>query len=152
MPRLTDEKWEELESKYHTGQYTKLELSKLFNVSRAAINKRIGDVEPKFKDMVTSISAYKSELSKESYTQVTAVETEIEKRTKHILLFETSALKNQQKANKLLEEADKLNDVEAHSRITQRNKETVLGKDKTTEINNVNAQHNEEKTINVTYS
>jgi len=63
-----------------------------------------------------------------------------DERTKHLIYFQNSALKNQKYANAAIEtDNDDLNKLEMHSRITQRNKETVLGKDKTAEINNTNA-------------
>ena len=51
------------------------------------------------------------------------------------------------KPNELLEFAEDLNDVDAHSRITARNKETVLGKAPETIINNANLQQTEETKI-----
>ena len=90
-----------------------------------------------------------AELHQGSYKEVTAVTKAIDKRTKHILLFENSTLENQRKANIAISKMkdDDINEkslhtLEAHSRITQRNKETVLGKDKTTEISNTNAVQN----------
>lgn len=159
MARLTADQWESLEADFHTGQYSKNELSKKYNVSHTSVNKRLKGVEPKHKEKVSTISAMKAELSLESFKEVSAVETAIEKRTKHILLFENSALENQRKANlaiaKIKDESideKSLYTLEAHSRITQRNKETVLGKDKTVELNNTNAQQNNEtKVIQVEY-
>ena len=43
----------------------------------------------------------------------------------------------------MLEMSDKIADVEAHSRITARNKETIFGKEPQTIINNTNAQQTE---------
>ena len=66
-----------------------------------------------------------------------------DERTKHLIYFQNSALKNQKYANAAIEtDSDDLSKLEMHSRITQRNKETVLGKDKTAEINNTNASLN----------
>jgi len=45
---------------------------------------------------------------------------------------------------------DDLNILETHSRITQRNKDTVLGKEPSTKIENTNAQQNN-KVIKVEY-
>jgi len=62
-------------------------------------------------------------------------------RSQHIRLFANSALQNQRYANNAMKEkSTDMNTLEAHSRITQRNKDTVLGKEKSTEITNVNAQ------------
>lgn len=64
-------------------------------------------------------------------------------KAKSITLFQNSALKNQKKANELLELTDDMKDIESHARITKTNKETVLGKEIDTIINNTNAQANE---------
>ncbi len=81
---------------------------------------------------------------------VTILDEVADERIRHLTLFQNSAARNQVAANKVLkviedkEKADEkdLYSLDAHSRITQRNKETVLGKDKTTEINNTNAVQN----------
>lgn len=149
MARLTDDQWESLEADWHTGQYSKNELSKRYNISHTSVNKRLKGVEPKHLEKVSTISTMKAELAKESFKEVSAVETAIDERTKHLVLFNNSALENQRKANLAINSIkdDKVDEkslysLEAHSRITQRNKETVLGKDKTTEINNTNATQN----------
>ncbi|WP_169753507.1 hypothetical protein [Campylobacter mucosalis] len=56
---------------------------------------------------------------------------------------------NQKKADELLEIATEISEVEAHSRITARNKETVLGKEPTTQINNINAQQNQSANLDL---
>ena len=63
-------------------------------------------------------------------------------KAKSITLFQNSALKNQKKANELLELTDDMKDIESHARITKTNKETVLGKEIDTIINNTNATQN----------
>ena len=45
-----------------------------------------------------------------------------------LAFFKQTAVKNQIMANRLLKEARDLSDIELHSRITARNKETILGK------------------------
>lgn len=66
-----------------------------------------------------------------------------DEKTKHLLYFQNAALRNQKKADEMLEMSDRIADVEAHSRITARNKETVLGKEPQTIINNTNTQQTE---------
>ena len=63
-------------------------------------------------------------------------------KAKALSLFQDSALRNQKKANDILVLADDMKDVESHARITKTNKETVLGKDPETVINNANVQEN----------
>ena len=74
-------------------------------------------------------------------TAVAVHEELYSERTKYIEFFKKSALVNQKKANAMLEMSDKLSELESHSKITQRNKETVLGKDASQNIN-VNTQTN----------
>ena len=141
MARLTDDQRELILADFHTGQYTQQSLGEKYNTSHVTIGKIVKGLEPKHKDKVTTISAMTAELNQESYKEVTAVTKAIDKRTKHILLFENSALENQRKANlaigsikdKKVDEKS-LYSLDAHSRITQRNKETILGKDKTADV------------------
>ena len=63
-------------------------------------------------------------------------------KAKALSLFQDSALRNQKKANDILEMTDDMKDIESHARITKTNKETVLGKDPETVINNANVQEN----------
>ena len=158
MARLTDDQRELVLADFHTGELTNRELGKKYNTSHVTIGKIVKGLIPKHKEKVTTISMMTAELHQESYQEVTAVTKAIDKRTKHLMLFENSALENQRKANLAIASIKdkKIDDknlysLETHSRITQRNKETVLGKDKTTEINNTNAQKTEVKTIDVTY-
>jgi predicted DNA-binding protein YlxM (UPF0122 family) len=80
-------------------------------------------------------------------TELSVVNEIVDERTKHLTLFNNAAIRNQNLANIIIEEKNKkkgedgltLYDVESHSRITSRNKETVLGKspDTAIQINNV---------------
>ncbi len=142
MARLTDNQRELILADFHTGQYTLRDLGFKYKTSHVTIGKLVKGIEPKHTEKVNTISTMTAELHQESLQEVNAVTKEIDKRTKHILLFETSALKNQKKANDLLDGMDKIHEIEAHARTTQKNKETVLGKDKTVELNNTNAQQN----------
>ena len=154
MARLTDDQRELILADFHTGQYTQQALGEKYNTSHVTIGKIVKGLEPKHKDKVTTISTMTAELHRESYKEVTAVTKAIDRRTQHILLFENSALENQRKANLAISkiEDEKINEknlysLDAHSKITQRNKETVLGKDKTVELNNVNTQQNNSLSI-----
>ena len=72
-------------------------------------------------------------------------------KAKSLLLFQNSALRNQQKANEILDITDDIKDLEAHARITKTNKETVLGKDPDMIINNTNALQNNNLTLDDFY-
>ena len=160
MARLTDDERESLLADYHTGQFTQRQLSKRYGVSTATVNKLTKGVEPKHEHRVNTIATMKAELAEESEQERDAVHLAIEEKTKHLILFDSSALKNQKMANKALDSleegereptVDDLQDIEAHSRITQRNKDTVIGKEPITKIENVNAQQNN-RVIRVEYS
>lgn len=80
-------------------------------------------------------------LAKKETLKETALEVHneiVNERTKHLLFFQNSALRNQKKANEALEDCGKMQDIESHSRLTKNNKETVLGKDIDTVISNQN--------------
>ena len=142
MARLTDDQRELILADFHTGQYTIRQLASMHKIGKTTISNITKGIKPKHKDKVDTIVAVKTELYEESGHEVDAVNREIEERTKHLVLFQTSAARNQVAANKVLkkiedkekaEEKD-LYSLDAHSRITQRNKETVLGKDKTVDV------------------
>lgn len=72
-------------------------------------------------------------------------------KAKALLLFQNSALRNQQKANEILDITDDIKDLEAHARLTKTNKETVLGKDPDMIINNTNALQSNNLTLDDFY-
>lgn len=77
-----------------------------------------------------------------SETTIAVLDEVANERAKDEKFFRHWAIVSQNKANELLEMASDLSDIEIHSRITARNKETVLGKDPQAIIqnNNTNAQ------------
>ena len=146
MPRLNDAQREAILNQYHIGK-SQYQLAKDFNVSPATINKMCKGIPPRLKDKVNEQVKVHRALGLESESQVKAFDKEVNDRIRHLALFNHSALENQRKANLAIDKIDdkkidekNLHSLEAHSRITQRNKETVLGKDKTVEISNTNAQ------------
>lgn len=140
MVRLTKLEKELIIADFHTGIYSNNEIAKKYNTSHTTINKMVKELTPKNKSLVSSQIADKVALSQQSFKEVSAVETAVETKTKHIIFFTNSALKNQGLANKKLIDAISINDLEAHSRLTSRNKDTVLGKEPTTSIENNNGQ------------
>ncbi|WP_180378717.1 hypothetical protein [Campylobacter concisus] len=93
--------------------------------------------------LVNTAIATNRALEGKSQIEVNSIERIVDERTKHLLYFQNAALRNQKIADEMLEMSDKIADVEAHSRITARNKETIFGKEPQTIINNTNAQQNE---------
>lgn len=137
MARLTDETRAKIVDDFHLGKSQNW-LATQYEVSPATINKLCKGLIPKYKDKVNTVSAIKSEILQESEYLVNTFDKEVNARTQHLLLFQNSALKNQNKANELLELTDDMKDIESHARITKTNKETVLGKEIDTIINNTN--------------
>jgi DNA-binding XRE family transcriptional regulator len=149
MARLTDETRAKILDEFHIGK-SQNQLAFEYEVSPATINKLCKGITPKYKEKVNIASAIKSEVLQESKFLSECFDKEVNTRTQHLLLFQNSALKNQQKANELLDLTDDMKDIESHARITKTNKETVLGKDPETVINNANVQQNNQPTqINI---
>lgn len=151
MARLTDETRAKILDEFHLGK-SQNQLALEYEVSPATINKLCKGLIPKYKDKVNAVSAIKSEVLQESKFLSECFDKEVNKRTQHLLLFQRSALKNQQKANEILDLTDDIKDLESHARLTKLNKETVLGKDPDMIINNTNAtQVNNNKSIDDFY-
>lgn len=143
MGKITDEIKEKILADFHTGAYTARQLGDKYKVSHVTIVKITKGLVPKNKEKVTALIAIKSELAEQNYQEVTSVNEVVDEATKHLIFFKNAALRNQKKADEMLEMSDTISDIEAHSRITARNKETVLGKEPQTIINNTNAQQTE---------
>jgi len=129
MARLTDEQREHIIADFHTGVYSNNELAKKYNTSHTTINKIVKGLEAKNASIVSSQISAQTHLSTQSFKEVSAVETAVNDRTKHLIYFQDSALENQLRGNELLKSATEMKDVLAHSTLTGKNKETVLGKD-----------------------
>nr|DAV17561.1 MAG TPA: L20 Mitochondrial ribosomal protein subunit L20 [Caudoviricetes sp.] len=141
--KITDEIKEKILADFHTGAYTARQLGDKYGVSHVTIIKITKGLTPKNKEKVTTLIAIKSELAEQNYQEVTSVNEVVDEATKHLIFFKNAALRNQKKADEMLEMCDRITDVEAHSRITARNKETIFGKEPQTIINNTNAQQNQ---------
>jgi len=150
MGRLKQEDKEMILADFHTGHFNQRKLANKYKVSTATINKLTKGLKPKHIDKVNTTVAINKELSKESEQEVNAVNSVINERTKHEIYFLKSALKNQQLANSKIDSKSNLSELETHSRITSKNKDTVLGKEPKTVVNNTNAQQNvENKNIKI---
>ncbi|MBE0469581.1 MAG: hypothetical protein IBX55_08775 [Methyloprofundus sp.] len=67
-------------------------------------------------------------------TSVAVIDKLVEERTQYINFFKNSAIKNQQIANRMLDEAETMGEIMQHSTTTAKNRDTVLGKAPTTAI------------------
>lgn len=141
MAKITEDLKQRILAQFHIGKSQNW-LATEYEVSPATINKICKGLTPKYKEKVNTVSAIQSEVLQESEYLSEYFDKEVNKRTQHLLLFQNSALRNQQKANEILDITDDIKDLEAHARLTKTNKETVLGKDPDMIINNSNSLQN----------
>ncbi|MBE3610500.1 hypothetical protein [Campylobacter californiensis] len=139
MAKITEQIKDQIRAEYKSGA-SKKSLSIKYEVSIGAVFKICKDVSQENSELVKQQVAINTALSTQSETEVKAFHEIVKEQTKHLIFFQNRALANQKKADELLEYAEDLADVEAHSRITARNKDVVCGKEPSTLINNTNAQ------------
>ena len=133
------EKWERARAYFESGQYTLAQINQKTGISISKISekaKREKWEKGKNADYIAAKTTIAEKKGKERENVISILDEIADEKTKHLLYFQNSAIKNQQKANELLESTDSLADLDAHSRITARNKETVLGKEPVTQITN----------------
>lgn len=133
------EKWERARAYFESGQYTLAQINQKTGISISKISekaKREKWEKGKNADYIAAKTTIAEKKGKERENIISVLDEIADEKTKHLLYFQNSAIKNQQKANELLESTDSLADLDAHSRITARNKETVLGKEPATQITN----------------
>lgn len=111
MARLTDEDRENILALFHTGEYSNNDIAKKYNTSHTTINKITKNLTPKHKDKVSTLVSIKSELAKESFKEVKAVETLVEEKTKHLKLINDNATKLAQKINVMTDEVCEAKDI-----------------------------------------
>jgi hypothetical protein len=143
MAKITDETQELILTEHKTGKFSQRELAKRYKLGLGTINKICKGVEQSLKDTIAKGTQYNTELATLSEVERATVKDVVSDNVKALMFFSNSAIKNQNLADKILAESKNLNDLETHSRITARNKETVLGKEPQTVINNTNAQQNQ---------
>ena len=141
MARLTDKKRDDIRNALIIGK-SQYSVSQDFEVSSSTVNKifKTIDKDEFLAKEVKAEIAIKSKVLTKNESLVKAFDDEVKEKTRHLLYFQDSALKNQRKANSALEIAEKMSDIESHARLTSKNKETVLGKEpeiiNNTQINN----------------
>jgi hypothetical protein len=139
MARLTDEMRERIVNLWRCGE-SQNSLAKRFPVSVATINKLCKGVPQDNAEIVNAQVQINQLLSQKVNTEVNAINQMVEEKTVLGKFFRDSAVKNQHLSNNKIDDLNSsgdglsLNDLEAHSRITARNKETVLGKSPDTAI------------------
>ena len=146
MGKLTDKIKEQIIADYKAG-ISQNQLAKSYKLSPATINKLCKNIPQENIEIVNTLVntaiATNRALEGKSQIEVNSIERIVDEKTRHLLYFQNAALRNQKKADEMLEMSDRIADVEAHSRITARNKETIFGKEPQTIINNTNAQQTE---------
>lgn len=144
--KLTDKIKEQIIADYKAG-ISQNQLAKSYKLSPATINKLCKNIPQENIEIVNTLVntaiATNRALEGKSQIEVNSIERIVDEKTRHLLYFQNAALRNQKKADEMLEMSDRIADVEAHSRITARNKETIFGKEPQTIINNTNAQQTE---------
>lgn len=154
----TESQWEKAKAYYEAGMSLS-QIKDKTNIARNTISQRAKREQwehSKNSDYIEAkikVETQKGTILEQSGTVALNIADDIAlDKAKSITLFQNSALKNQKKANELLELTDDMKDIESHARITKTNKETVLGKEIDTIINNTNAtQVNNEKVYKVVY-
>lgn len=155
MARLTDEDRENILADWHTGQFTQSQLGRKYKTTHVTIGKITKDIEPKFKDLVTTQIAIDTQLAGESYKEVTAVREIVTEKTKHLQFLHNITIKN---VSTMAEKIDKNMTIYDHKTV----QDTVHKAGQTLgvieqfapkmEVTNMNAQQNKEtKVITVKY-
>jgi predicted DNA-binding protein YlxM (UPF0122 family) len=153
----TESQWEKARAYYEAGMSLS-QIKDKTNIARNTISQRAKREQwehSKNSDYIEAkikVETQKGTILEQSGTVALNIADDIAlDKAKSITLFQNSALKNQKKANELLELTDDMKDIESHARITKTNKETVLGKEIDTIINNTNAQQNNENKLVVEF-
>ena len=128
MAKITDETQELILAEHKTGKFSQRELAKRYKLGLGTINKICKGVEQSLKSTIAKGTEYLTELSDLNEYEREAVTQAVSDNARAIIFFKQTAIKNQIMANRLLNEASDLSDIELHGRITARNKETMLGK------------------------
>lgn len=140
------EKWERTRAYFESGQYTLSQISEKVGISKSKISERAKKEQwerGKNADYIEAKKTIAATKGNEKGMTVAILDEIADEKTRHLLYFQNAALRNQKIADEMLEMSDRIADVEAHSRITARNKETIFGKEPQTIINNTNAQQTE---------
>ena len=144
MARLNDEQRAKIMAEFHAGK-SQNELAKRYEVSPATINKLCKGVEPKNVEKVNTLTRINTELAEQSEYEVNAIHSEVEERTRHVMFFNSAAVKNVSEAMK--KDCTSQFEYRARAETILKGRETVLGKTPDTAIQINNAV--EAPTLNV---
>ena len=149
----TESQWEKARAYYEAGM-TLSQIKDKTNIARNTISQRAKREQwehsknSEYIEAKIKVESQKGTILEQSGSVALNIADDIAfNKAKALTLFQDSALRNQKKANDMLDLTDDMKDIESHARITKTNKEIVLGKDPETVINNANVQEN--KTIQI---
>jgi len=118
VARLTDNDRENILADWNTGQFSHSELGKKYNTSHVTIGKLCKGVAPKLQDKVTAEVAIRTALAEATPKEVTAFETIVNEKTKHLQFLHNATLKNiSVMAKKLNEDASVKDHLDAQNAI-----------------------------------
>ena len=144
----TESQWEKAKAYYEAGM-TLSQIKDKTNIARNTISQRAKREQwehsknSEYIEAKIKVESQKGTILEQSGSVALNIADDIAfNKAKALTLFQDSALRNQKKANDMLDLTDDMKDIESHARITKTNKETVLGKDPETVINNANVQEN----------
>ena len=144
----TESQWEKAKAYYEAGM-TLSQIKDKTSIARNTISQRAKREQwehsknSEYIEAKIKVESQKGTILEQSGSVALNIADDIAfNKAKALTLFQDSALRNQKKANDMLDLTDDMKDIESHARITKTNKETVLGKDPETVINNANVQEN----------
>ncbi len=149
----SDSQWEKAKAYYEAGMSLS-QIKDKTNIARNTISQRAKKEQwehsknSEYIEAKIKVETQKGTILERSGTVALNIADDIAiDKAKHLLFFQNSAIKGQQKANEMLDFVDDMKDLLAYANLTKTNKETVLGKDPETVINNANVQQSNETTI-----
>lgn len=148
MARLSDAQWQVIRAEYESSDSTSLrDLAKKHGVDVSNLSRRSkkegwtqGKTQHLVDKKVNAIKALHETTQQTQHLNATeqmAIDVRVNEALEAEKIFINSAKYNQELANSLLGSAGELSMqvIESHSRLTARNKETVLGKQPDTQVN-----------------
>lgn len=151
MAKLTPQQWELARADYEVKGLSIREIAKHYDVNASTVSRqakkddwkqsKTQHLVDKKVNAIMQLHQTQQQMQQLNAIEQQAIDNEVALRLARENLFVDSALRNQKRANELLEMADDLAQLNQHSQITARNKETVLGKNPETaiQINNQNS-------------
>jgi hypothetical protein len=128
-------------AEWRTGAYSYQQLADRNGISKAKVGQLCKGIDKDLSAIVDAKVQYLCGLQNEDRRIVDAVDDVADERTKHIMFFNSAALRNVQEA--MSAPCENQNDFKARAETINKGRETVLGKtpDVAVQVNNNNAPH-----------